>query len=227
LKHEKLEPHQKFPVWKLSYRDGADEYTLYYSLGERTLFFSLDSDLLHELLDREAQGLEPKGIKDARIAGARRGTAAPVSRVAEELGDQTQFQAALKVAARGGLFTAIAWSLDYNPLDSLSYQQASLVYGAWGNRGPAVQRAFYDYWGEEPVTSDGRSYEFLPSGVADPARGGEFLLRWPRLPDPQSQIGKILASVFSISTSVGVEQEAPGREPQQQSLSIGLDVTKR
>ncbi len=227
FEHATLDPYRKLPVWRLSYSDGADRYTLFYSLGERALFFSLSEDVLRELLDREAKGLEPTTVQAASgTPQGRRGAGRRAQGPNEEL-DRTQFQAALHVIERGGLFTALAWLLDYDSLASRSFLHASEVYGAWGNRGASVTKAFYDYWGEEPITQDGRRFEWTPSGVIDPARGGEFLYRWPLLPDPESHIGKILHSISKISTSLAIDQESPGQEEQQQSLSIGLEVTKR
>lgn len=226
LEHLTLKPYRKLPVWKLSYSDGADRYSIFYSLGERALFFSLKEDVLRDLLDREAKGLEPKSSGTAGGNSQRRGAGGRAFGPQDTL-DQVQFQAALQVLKGGGLYTALAWLLDYEPMESPSFQLASEVYGAWGNRDAPVTQAFYDYCGEEPVTQDGRRFEWSASGVLDPARGGEFVYRWPRLPDPESHIGKILNSISKISTSLGVEQEAPGQETEQQSLSIELDVTKR
>ncbi len=227
FEHATLKPYRKLPVWRISFSDGGERYTLFYSLGERALFFSLNEDVLRELLDRESEGLEPTSVQLGAEKTRGRGGAGRRAQGRAGASEQTQFQAALQVIERGGLYTALAWLLDYSPVDSRSFLHASEVFGAWGNRGESVTKAFYDYWGEEPVTRDGRRFEWTPSGVIDPARGGEFIYRWPLLPDPESHLGKVLHSISRISTSLAIDQESPGQEAQQQSLSIGLEVTKR
>lgn len=228
IKLETAEPYAGAVVSHLMLQEQGEQLDLYYALGKHALFFALQENVLHQLLDNEAAGKEPKGQPTAKSSNAR--GAPPKGASSTSSGDSAQFSATLSAAARGGMFYTLAWALEQEQAfdDVAARRQASWSAQVWGaGDASALERLQLKYWGEVPVTRDGLPFVQTEAGLADPNRGSDFYLKWPRIPVNGSDFERLLQRLASVSTTLSSDLEAPGSTADQRSLSIHLKVQKR
>lgn len=208
--------YQNTTVTRVSLRGESTLPELFYALGQKTLFLTLDRALLNDLLDREAQGREPGPHEPAGSSSSR----------------LTQFALELAIRQKGALATVLTWADQEGKRHRPGSSHFAEIAFAGLHLGQGVppserSRRSFALFGEEPVTPDGLEYVFSAEGLQDPAHGNAVHPRWPELPIAGSDWARLLGALAFVRSGMSFDAEPPGTTMGQRSLRMSIDVDTR
>lgn len=189
--------------------------TVYYALTKRELVFSLNETVLLGLIDRIADGKNPREVAENERARA------------------TQLVLDLQAKQGGGLLTVLSWSLTKTLLQGQERARDSVLAAFRGAPELASDPEksallLQNYFGSVTLTPEGQRYGFGPDGVRDPVRGSASAPVFPALPVADSAVSKVIGRLKSLRSEVAFDDEPGnaqgGANPQslRVHLSLGL-----
>jgi hypothetical protein len=194
-------------------RSESDDIDVFYAIAEGALLLSLQHDLVRGLIDQQLDGT------GARAQGR----------------DSLHGQLIVDVAAaeRQALWTVLGWVLEHEARETAPLSRADarvVLRGAPELRSqPDALRALTQATlGRLPVTPDGGSYGWTPSGVRDSVRGTMHAPRWPAVPVDGSPTAALLGAVASFRSELAFDDE--GKTPageRMRSLRVRLRLGLR